>query len=641
MVKIRFVEINGLYSYGNEKNRIDFGQKTVIVGTNDSGKSSVFKALNHFLKCLTELASVNLRPWDQQDVHEMTVGFVLNDSEKRYTADILSVIGTGRNEPFNLGPDKTVEWLASRLERVRLTIRWGDDQFLPGSEQTSYALCLEDLRIEVCSIGYNGTVWAQESLGLPPSSKSPVELFPDVVQNMLENGSADGELGTRLDRRGAQIFPFLAIARLVGTATSVSQRNRAESVIRMSGNRIPDGEHSFFIMFGHMLEQGFSFVSERRNFQESNNFEKLPLADDGGNLQSFLFWLQNGDKDRQDTYDIIQKMFEEVLGWQNLSFIVSAKEKKDTQDQDIDPPNVRVHLDKAIVRFVKTPGPIFTDFMSVGAGVRETLFLLAKCFERPDRIILLDEPATNIHPTQIRQMMNQIMIPDDHDVKSGQVIVITHSPVLASLKMLSAVNQIVRVDRQENSRIVQPTEVGRKWIKNNLATFHMLKSDILFAKKTVLVEGYSDRIFIEAVLNQDSGHGDDIAVVDVGGKCSFKKFRTFLEIFGIPFVILADDDAEKKFESDEVLMMNPESIPLADAGAVKTVYLLKGKLEGFLSRLNPELYREIKDKYETKNERTYNFTRRFFAGEGSENTQNAYLLECLKEWIMMDSGNAG
>ena len=54
MVEILYVKIDGLYSYGSEKNRINFGKRTVVVGANDSGKSSIFKALKFFLKCLTE-----------------------------------------------------------------------------------------------------------------------------------------------------------------------------------------------------------------------------------------------------------------------------------------------------------------------------------------------------------------------------------------------------------------------------------------------------------------------------------------------------------------------------------------------------------------------------------------------------------
>ena len=41
MVMIRFAEISGLYSYNSEKNRIDFGKRTLIVGSNNTGKSLI------------------------------------------------------------------------------------------------------------------------------------------------------------------------------------------------------------------------------------------------------------------------------------------------------------------------------------------------------------------------------------------------------------------------------------------------------------------------------------------------------------------------------------------------------------------------------------------------------------------------
>ena len=88
MVRIRFMEINGLYSYGGEKNRIDFGEKTLIVGPNNSGKSSIFKALDFFLRSLTEYTDRDSGPWHGQDAHEMTVGFALNDPERWYTGRI-------------------------------------------------------------------------------------------------------------------------------------------------------------------------------------------------------------------------------------------------------------------------------------------------------------------------------------------------------------------------------------------------------------------------------------------------------------------------------------------------------------------------------------------------------------------------
>lgn len=167
-MKIKFAEINGLYSYGNEKNRIDFGQNTVIVGTNNSGKSVIFKALNYFLKLLTETTDMDMKPWDLQDTHEMTVGLTLNDTERRYTAEIL-VISTDNRSPVSLVPDHIVEWLAPRLEHMEITISLADNPYLSDYDRVRYSIYLKDLGVTVCSQGHNGReVWVCKSVGFSP-----------------------------------------------------------------------------------------------------------------------------------------------------------------------------------------------------------------------------------------------------------------------------------------------------------------------------------------------------------------------------------------------------------------------------------------------------------------------------------------
>lgn len=171
-VKIKFAKINGLYSYSNKKNRIDFGQTTMIVGTNNSGKSAIFKALDYFLKCLTETHTMDSKPWDLQDMHEITVGLTLNDEERRYTAEILT-IDAEDSSPVNLAPNHIVEWLAPRLEHVEITISFTDDPYLSDYDRIRYAIYLKDLEVTVCSWGYNSRdVWMCKSTGFSPRNES-------------------------------------------------------------------------------------------------------------------------------------------------------------------------------------------------------------------------------------------------------------------------------------------------------------------------------------------------------------------------------------------------------------------------------------------------------------------------------------
>lgn len=635
-MKIEFAEINGLYSYGNEKNRINFGQKTVIVGTNNSGKSVIFKALNYFLKCLTAIHRMDMKPWDLQDTHEMTVGLTLNDAERRYVAEILA-ISAESGSPVRLAPDHIVKWLAPRLEHVEITIIMEDDPYLSDSEQVRYAIYLKNLKVTVCSWGYNSSdTWMCKSIGFSPRRESNLGLFHNIIKSLLKNSTknwidAEGKVNPDWPAE-CKISQFPSYNSFVHSKPH--NRRRKEFLLDMSGHKILDLQCSFFVMLGRMLEQRFAFVSEQRKFQKSNDLEMLPLNDDGSNLQGFLYWLQNGDRDKQNACSTIQEMFRNVMKQQNLSFIVSmTKREESPKDAGISPSKGKVYPGRAIVQFVETHGQLqwFTDFMDIGAGVRETLFLLAKCFGRQDGVILLDEPAVNLHPTQIRQLMSQIV---STDTRSGQIAVVTHSPALASLEMLSAVNEIVRVDRREYSRIMQPIGEDREWMEENLPTFHLLKSDILFAKKVILVEGNSDKIFLEAILNYSSRYGYDIAVVDVGGVCSLVKFHKFLEIFEISYGILADEDGKNQFYPEDVLEISLESIPQAEDWADKKVCILKENLEYLLTCLDPEMYKKITKEYDKKPERTREFVRRFFAGRSSKDTNNARLLKFIKEWIM-------
>ena len=658
MVRIRHVRINGLYSYGSEKNRIDFGQRTVVVGANDAGKSSIFKALEFFLKRPPKHGRAGSKPWERQGVHEMTVGLSLNDEEMRYTAEILSAVGTKDERRVSLGRDAVVEWLVPRLKRVELSVGWRYPLFDRGTDPTRRFLHLEDLGTTAYSPGYETSAWMVESTRSPVTYDPNAVPFHDVIAGMLDDGSAEGDLGGRL-ARGARIPDFPGIGGIYNMEETASYRRRLELVDKMSEGREGHDLYSFFALFCSVLERRFTFVSEQRKFQESNDMKRqsvrpllddtatmgrrresndmkrLSLNHDGSNLQSYLFWLQNGDRDEQAACSAIRDMFEDVMKQQNLSFVVSAAEKDKTPFPGRpDGPEGKIYPGKTIVRFVKNVGQErrLLDFMSVGAGVRETLFLLAACFGKQDGVILLDEPAANLHPTQIRRLMDKIMSAGDQGAKSGQVAVVTHSPSLASLEMLSSVNAIVRVNRREHSLVAQPSREGKKWIEKNLATFHHLKSDILFARRVVLVEGVSDKFFLEAILHRGSGRGGDTAVVDVGGKTSFGKFRKLLEMFEIPFVILADGDAGNQFGSDEVFEMRVKTVPSTKDVMGKRVCLLKNNLEDFLSGLDPDLWKRIEGEHSAKPERAYRFVGEILAGKHSAN--NSASLKLLSEWIV-------
>ena len=621
MVRIRFMEIKGLYSYGSEKSRIDFGEKTLIVGPNNSGKSSIFKALDFFLRSLTEYTDRESKPWHEQDTHEMTVGFALNDPERRYTAEVLAVRNTKDTQSFALAQRNVVEWLACRLKNITLTIRWIESPFSRMSYRPQYLLQLDELGITINAEEYNSDAWAAKDSAVPFQYGIDTQSFGNVIEESILQDSLKKEFVSLLGQRGLAVTKVPVMGHFNNETLTTDEKNRIQSLIDMSGNNVPgyNDNRPFFVVLGYMLRSKFVFVSEQRRFPDSNDLEKMPLKEDGSNMHSFLFWLKNGDRQGQEAYAAIQNKFKKIHSGNDMPFSVSVAGSQTREPQrNSESTGGQVHPSRTTISFPDASGRKlrFVDFAHVGAGIKEALFLLSSCFNRQDKVILMDEPAANLHPMWIKRLMHEILTPDGQGVESSQIVVITHSPAMASLELLSSVNKIARVDRHEYSEIVQPSKEDEEWISERLATFHLLKSDILFSKKVILVEGQSDKIFVEAILNlcdEHEGGSTDYITVDVGGKCSFEKFQTFLKIFKMQFVILADGDAGKQFKQQDAETLTIDSLSQGNNLGNKTVYILEEDLEHLLACLDKKLYDECKENYEKKPELSYHFIKRLFA----------------------------
>ena len=621
MVRIRFMEINGLYSYGGEKNRIDFGEKTLIVGPNNSGKSSIFKALDFFLRSLTEYTDRDSGPWHGQDEHEMTIEFALNESERRYTAETLLIRNTKGTQPFTLAQRNTVEWLACRLKNITLTIRWIEDQLSRMSYYPQYILPLDELGITISAKEYNSSAWVAKDSAVPSQPITNNQSFGNVIEEFISQDSPKKEFVSLLEQRSLAVTNVPVMGHLNRETLTPDEKSRIQSLVNMSENRIPhhSEECPFFVALGHMLRPKFVFISEQRRFPDSNDLEKTPLNEDGSNMHSFLFWLKNGDRYGQKAYAAIQDKFKKIHSRNGVPFSVLVTERQTpVVQQNQEPTGGQIYPDRAVISFPDTSGQKqgFVDFAHVGAGIKETLFLLSSCFDGQDKVILMDEPAANLHPTLIKRLMHEILTPDGQ-VEPGQIAVITHSPAMASLEMLSSANKIARVDRRHQySEIVQPSKKDEEWISEHLATFHLLKPDVLFSRRVILTEGEADKIFVEAILNlcaEHEGGTADYIAVEVGGKLSFKKFQTFLNIFKMNFVILADGDAEKIFESQDAVTLTADSLsPDNDLGN-KAIYILEKDLEHLLACLDQEIYDECERLYEKKPERSYHFIKRLLA----------------------------
>ena len=144
VVRLKSAKNNGLYTYNDKNNRIDFGEKTVIVGPNNTGKSSIFKALKYFMNSLVEFNGMVPGPWDWQNNHNMTVELELNPIEAECIAEMLSSEISDENYPsVNI---RVCNWLRPKLKHITLTIRWSDARFPNIPVQIQYFFAFKEIK---------------------------------------------------------------------------------------------------------------------------------------------------------------------------------------------------------------------------------------------------------------------------------------------------------------------------------------------------------------------------------------------------------------------------------------------------------------------------------------------------------------
>jgi predicted ATP-dependent endonuclease of OLD family len=150
-----------------------------------------------------------------------------------------------------------------------------------------------------------------------------------------------------------------------------------------------------------------------------------------------------------------------------------------------------------------------------------------------------------MHPNKIRDFVLQLR---DSGHKS-QIFLTTHSPLLATFAEIEEVVLARKMSgytklKQVRSdvavqQIAELTEVRRKIFEE------YQKTELLFSRGIVFVEGPSDRLIFEmgAIAEGFNLSELGISIIDVGGKGSHLPYITLCAALQVPWVVLFDSDA--------------------------------------------------------------------------------------------------
>ena len=209
-------------------------------------------------------------------------------------------------------------------------------------------------------------------------------------------------------------------------------------------------------------------------------------------------------------------------------------------------PNVRLGSEGHVyeVMVVVKDRDTWVPLSSSAAGVFELLVLLTLLIGQEGKILLLDEPALNLHPTKQVQLRGIL----EESSSSNQVVMVTHSPLLVSMDYSDHTWRFFHDSNGTGAIGLKDLGVSpdvRRRVGGAVTEEEW--GALLFASGLIIVEGPGDKYATEEFdmkLGRKGAHlkEDNWLVMSPGGKDSIGTLMDICNKVGIPAVVLTDRD---------------------------------------------------------------------------------------------------
>ncbi|GEM_PF-6255341 len=292
----------------------------------------------------------------------------------------------------------------------------------------------------------------------------------------------------------------------------------------------------------------FSEIRQKPTMTETSAIESL----DGSETASVLFALKTGNPDSREKYDSIRNLF--ATYFPGISFEVVKKDG--AIDIKIMPSKERKYEH---------------SLNQTGTGTMEFIVILTALLGAKESVFVFEEPEIHLHPSAQKNLFKFLQ----ERSETNQIIVITHSIHFVDITNISN-NYVFKLNHDNNSFSIANlksgffSEIESKKISKALCG---INRELFFATKILLVEGPTEYGAIPVFAQTMKKDLDllNIFVCAVDGKGSFGLYQKLLDSINEEYFILCDRDNVPLPKTIEehlkklVLPTNFESF-LSDAG---------------------------------------------------------------------------
>ena len=625
-VRITKLQCRGLYSYRKQVSA-DVSNRVVIVGPNNSGKSNLFR----IIRLLADTLSMPPALKDGQITKgaldpSLGLHVKLSREETEKIVDFFSFyVPDAQGMRFHEYENR--DQLASLLDEIAVKLSWKktakygirtsvEIQFLKlglvVSDSINNILHISDHAVsEQEATTVNRTKPLRDlliKLSDPANAKSTTaEFFQDRLLEMHDLKEDHHKIPEHGKRTLADLQSYVGLRDTADTVrfTRLVGEILAKSTVHSPDNRDIDGScvqnriESLKLLPGQeeVLGSGEAEAYNEALVRVARFKRSVPaetLAADGSNLSSFLLGLKTSpvpaDRER---FESIRRAFASVFAPENLRLDVILERPEHERN-----PAGRPHLRRTFA----APAAVIADesgeqfpAADAGAGVRESIYMLALVLGSRDSVVLLDEPSINMHPGLARAILGEICGND-----GNQILITTHSPAIVGFMAFEKSSKVLYVRNAGSSSTVRALD-GESFeqFHKDRRLRHLIDPAIFFAKCVVLVEGPSDQSLLAGVAeykaNEDQKYNlarRNIAILHINGEGNFGKYIYLLDAYKIPYVILADRDDGKHKRKKWLENRKTAEFPSdCESSIDANIVLVEKDLEHLLESMDEQAFR--------------------------------------------------